>query len=206
MLFKEYINSLKIALQKPLPGNEAQFKMAPNFRKDFPNSGIPEKASVLLLLYPVDNKPYIVFIKRTEYQGAHSNQISFPGGKYEDSDITIQTTAIRETQEELGNQLDGIEIIGCLSTLLIPVSGYEVHPFVGYLNYYPGWNPDPKEVSYLIETPVELINDPETKTVEIWNFEGIEREVPIYKIKNEKIWGATAMILSEFETISKINC
>jgi 8-oxo-dGTP pyrophosphatase MutT (NUDIX family) len=200
--FENYIERLKKAFQNPLPGIDAQFLMAPSGRKEFMYPGVPEKAAVLLLIYPKNQEPHIVFIKRPEYPGAHSNQISFPGGKYEQIDSDLKTTAIRETIEELGDKLDNIEIIGKLTPLLIPVSGFEVHPFVGSINYKPIWNPDPKEVLYILESSIRLLNNPETKKIETWNFKGADREVPFYKINKEKIWGATAMILSEYETIT----
>lgn len=204
--FDKYIESIKESFLKPLPGASAQFKMAPGNIHEFKSKGKTEKAAVLLLVYPVDKVPYIVFMKRQEYDGHHSGQISFPGGKYEKSDKTLSNTAIRETIEELGDNLDHIEIIGKLSPLLIPVSMYDIQPFVGFINYKPTWDPDPEEVSYLIETPVDALYRPHTKSTETWNINRTFRQVPFYRIKQEKIWGATAMVLSEYETITNQFC
>jgi 8-oxo-dGTP pyrophosphatase MutT (NUDIX family) len=204
--FDCYIENLRKALQNPLPGIDAQFKMAPAGKPDFIIHGIPVKAAVLLLVYPVENKPYIVFMKRPEYDGIHSGQISFPGGKYEKIDNNLSNTAIRETIEELGDKLENVEIIGNLTPLIIPVSKYEVHPFIGIINYQPKWNTDPNEVSYLIEVSVDDLFRPESKKIETWNIQNINRDVPFYKVGNEKIWGATAMILSEFETFFNPYC
>jgi 8-oxo-dGTP pyrophosphatase MutT (NUDIX family) len=198
LTFDRYIESIKDVFLKPLPGSHAQLLMAPSGRQNYKIPVKPDKAAVLLLLYPVNNEPYTVFIKRPEYPGPHSNQISFPGGKFEISDDYLQATAIRETIEELGNSLENIKIIGKLTPLQIPVSGFEVHPFVGTINYFPEWNPDQAEVSYVLETKVEELYNKATIKTENWNISGSERMVPFFNIKNEKIWGATAMILSEF--------
>jgi len=166
----------------------------------------PVFAAVMLLIFPVGNEPNIVFIKRPEYIGAHSNQVSFPGGRVEKDDVNLAATAIRETQEELGNNLDNITIIGNLTPLLIPISGYEVHPYVGAIEYCPVWQPDPGEVLYTMDVPLKELFDEKNQKKETWVFNGIEREVPFYAVNNEKIWGATAMILAEFETILKNIC
>jgi 8-oxo-dGTP pyrophosphatase MutT (NUDIX family) len=180
--------------------------MAPEGRLEMKYFGSPELAAVMLLVFPVNNIPNIVFIKRPIYDGAHSNQVSFPGGRFEKIDIDLATTAIRETQEELGINLNNIKIIGKLTPLLIPISGYEVHPYVGVLEHQPTWQPDPEEVLYTIDVPLKNIFEKENQKKENWIFNGIDREVPFYAVNSEKIWGATAMILAEFETIHKIYC
>jgi 8-oxo-dGTP pyrophosphatase MutT (NUDIX family) len=178
--------------------------MAPRGNRNFPeNPGIPNPAAVLILLFPVSNVPYIVFMKRAEYPGIHSGQISLPGGRTEKGDTGLENTALRETTEELGIVSDNIKIIGKLSPLLIPVSGFVVHPFVGVVPYKPKWEPDKNEVSYLIESPVVELASRDNIKNEIWKLHGRKVEVPFYLVKDEKIWGATAMIISEFLEIMK---
>ena len=186
-------------LIKPLPGESAQLKMAPRGIHNFPNAiKNPSPAAVLLLLFPDKDIPYTVFIKRSEYQGAHSGQISLPGGKIEKSDATLEETALRETSEELGFFTKDIKILGKLSPLFIPVSGFNVHPFLGVIQNKPRWNPDKTEVTYIIETSVQELSSPKIIKSEQWQLHGTLREVPFYLIQNEKLWGATAMIVSEF--------
>jgi 8-oxo-dGTP pyrophosphatase MutT (NUDIX family) len=202
-VYKGFIDKLQEHLTKPLPGKDAQFLMAPTFRIDIPNNENPELAAVLILLYPIQNKWHTVFMKRTEYPGAHSGQISFPGGKYETSDTYLKTTALRETEEEFGINSAEIKVIGSLTPLHIPVSKIDVHPFIGYLGYKPKFKPDSNEVAYLIEANLlELLNPSiiEAKPFKSGKYDGM---VPYYNIKGNHVWGATAMILSEFLEIVK---
>jgi 8-oxo-dGTP pyrophosphatase MutT (NUDIX family) len=181
-----------------LPGQQAQLKMAPKgIRNVQVGSGLIP-ASVLILIYPVNDEPWTVCIKRNEYPGAHSGQISLPGGKKEPGDLNLEHTALRETSEELGIQAESIRILGKLSTLTITFSGFEVHPFVGMIDHKPEWNPDKDEVTYLIETPVKTLSSAKTIKHEMWHLREEMIKVPFFNVKNEKIWGATAMILSEF--------
>lgn len=203
MTFLNYINQLKHQLTLPLPGEEAQYALAPQGRRNFPENKVKTTAAVMILLFPIHDEPWLVFIKRPEYNGAHSGQVSFPGGKVESEDISLYHTAMRETSEELGIKKESIQYVGKLSPLLIPVSGFHVYPFVGSCSTNPNWNPDKEEVKYTIESPVSALQNNETIKTEIWNLHGHELEVPFYFVKEEKIWGATAMILAEFLTVWK---
>ncbi len=190
----------------PLPGKKAQDKMLPPGVRNFSPPKTATPASVLFTLYPVMDEPWIVFIKRTEYSGAHSGQISLPGGKIEKTDKDFEFAALRETSEELGVPMEDIKIVGKLSLLHIPVSGFEVHPYIGILNTKPEWKTDANEVSYLIETPISNIIKPDAVKIELWNLRGAATEIPFYYINGEKIWGATAMMVSEFLEILHTFC
>jgi 8-oxo-dGTP pyrophosphatase MutT (NUDIX family) len=179
--------------------------MTPQGRRDFPSATTSTIASVLILLYPVNSQPWIVFMKRPEYAGAHSGQISLPGGKVDLKDKNLIHSALRETQEELGVANKNIHILGKLTPLKIQVSGFEVNPFVGILKEKPLWKPDSNEVKYLIETPVYEFLKPSTIKIESWNLHNKKIDVPFFNIKDEKIWGATAMIMSEFIEIIEGN-
>lgn len=200
-MFENFIRELQKKMVYPLPGEAAQYLMAPQGRRNFPRAKDSSTAAVLLLLYPVNNQPWIVFIKRPEYEGAHSGQVSFPGGKVEASDKSLYDTALRETSEELGITTSDLNFIGPLSPLHIPVSAFDVHPFIASCNQKPKWNPDPNEVTYILETSIENLLKPETAKKEIWTIRNEKVEVPFFHVENEKIWGATAMIISEFLTI-----
>jgi 8-oxo-dGTP pyrophosphatase MutT (NUDIX family) len=197
-MFVDFIERLKTALQNPLPGEKAQFIMAPQGRINLPHSDKSVSAAVLILLYPVNEEPWIVFIKRPEYNGFHSGQISFPGGKVEKTDIGLENTALRETFEELGVPVKNVQLIGKLSPLHIPISSFDVQPFVGFTMKKPDWKPDNAEVTYPVESPLKEFLNPDKVLKEIWTLRNVQTEVPFYSIKGEKIWGATAMMMSEF--------
>lgn len=164
------------------------------------------ESAVLILLYEKNNKIHLVLIERSVYDGKHSGQISFPGGKKDVSDKNLKETALRETFEEIGLNATDISIIAQLSHLYIPVSNFLVFPFVGFYNKIPKFIKDDFEVENIIEVSLETLldkNNISEKTIKIPN-KNIQFKTPIYKINNIDIWGATAMILSEFlEIIEK---
>jgi len=205
-MFDQLINQLKIQLARPLPGWEAQLLMAPKHRflPDYiPNPAHARQSAVLLLFYPVDNNPNIAFIKRPDDQSMHSGQISFPGGRYEDEDKSLVDTALRETYEEIGAPVNAIDVLGTLTPLYIPVSNYSVQPVVGYCNTRPNFVPNEHEVAGIIEVQVSDLIDTTNNVIEKISVRGFEIEAPCYKIDGTIIWGATAMILSEFCEMGK---
>jgi 8-oxo-dGTP pyrophosphatase MutT (NUDIX family) len=187
----------KESLKNNLPGESAQMRMAPTFRGQYPEQEDPLHAAVLILLYPVDGEMHVVFMKRNEYDGPHSGQVSFPGGAREAQDLSLEQTAIRETREEIGIEED-LEILGALTPLHIPVSNFLVFPFLAWLEKTPVFFPDRSEVQYLIEVPLKELLDPAIRESETIYHHGKTIEAPYYRVGKEKIWGATAMMLSEF--------
>ncbi len=187
----------KESLKEALPGEGAQQLMAPDFRGDFPDQGNPFRAAVLILLYPVRGEIHMVFMKRNEYDGPHSGQVSFPGGAWEQHDLDLEQTALRETREEMGLQED-MEILGALTPLHIPVSNFLVSPFVAWVEQTPVFRPDRSEVQYLIEVSLKELMDPSIRDSETLHHHGMSVEAPFYQVGQDKIWGATAMMLSEF--------
>jgi len=185
-------------LNNPLPGRESHLLMAPEIQRT-PEYEIPEReGAVLLCLYADKDDIRIVFIKRTEYEGPHSGQISFPGGLRNNTDKDLMDTALRETEEETGILRSDINILGRLSTLHIPVSNIIVHPFIAYCKTEPFFRIDKKEVQHLIVPLLKVFLDPENIKKEKWILSAKEVEVPFFNVDGHKIWGATAMILSEF--------
>ncbi len=162
-------------------------------------------SAVLLLLFPKNETLHLLLIKRTEDGRAHSGQISFPGGKKEPADIDLQTTAIREANEETGILKEDVEILGELSPLYIPVSNFLVHPFVAFAEKQPEFFPNADEVAYVIETPLQYFLTEKNKTIARVTSPADKhfvRDVKAYKLADGSIlWGATAMILSELETL-----
>ena len=198
-----FIIWLSERLQKTLPGKEAQFKMVPPASrvlrlKPIPN---PRKSSVLLLLFKRNAQWHTVFIKRPEYNGYHSGQISLPGGKMELADPDLKFTALRETFEEVGVNSNDVSVIGKLSTVQIPISGFIVEPYIGVIAYEPNFIPEPKEVSKIITTEIDLFVAEELKGSFKYSRDDFSFEAPYYKLAGEKLWGATAMMISEFEEL-----
>ncbi|OQX76986.1 MAG: hypothetical protein B6D64_08935 [Bacteroidetes bacterium 4484_276] len=198
--FKTFISHLEIELKNPLPGKGAQNKLLPVTRKQYPDEPDLSRArpsSVLILFYPQNDLPHIVFIQRPQYDGVHSGQIAFPGGKAEDTDDNLRETALRETSEEIGVNPHDVRIIGKLSELYIPPSNYIVAPYVGYLDYKPVLKPDPKEVSGIIQVKFnEIIDEKCFQYREITSL-GQKYRVPCFYVQGKIIWGATSMILNE---------
>ncbi|OFX19321.1 MAG: hypothetical protein A2041_03240 [Bacteroidetes bacterium GWA2_31_9b] len=202
-MYSDFFNSLKKQLQKELPGLTAQLKMAPSIRPISDSEISRINAAVLILLYIKEEKINLAFIKRSEYDGPHSGQISLPGGKYKESDKTFIHTAIRESEEEIGINSDDIEILGQLTPLQIPISKYYVQPVIGRYKIEPIFTPDKLEVDYVIEINLDDLSNIENCKTEQFNFKHLQFEAPVYKCNNHIIWGATAMILSEFLEVIK---
>lgn len=194
-----------------LPGAQAQVKMSPPFRQTYTISeakirGAKESA-VLILLYEKQGEVHLVFTERKVYKGAHSGQISFPGGKKDAVDISLEYTALRETHEEVGILASKIEVVSAISHLYIPVSNFLVFPFVGVLNEAPVFVKEEKEVERIIEIPLKMLLNSENeinKKIKIPE-KNIQFNTPAYQVKDIEIWGATAMILSEFLEILKLD-
>ena len=205
--FQQLIKHLGGRLAKPLPGAEAQYRMAPFGRQEQLRSarqhGNFRPSAVLILLYPKP-EPHFVLTLRHRYRGMHSGQVSLPGGRVEPEDKDLKHTALRETEEEVGVPKKRIEVLGQLTTLPIPVSRFEVHPFVGAIHEVPVLVPEAKEVARIIETPLHLLTDPATRKqtkMDLMRYPDVT--VPYFAIDGETVWGATAMILSEFAEILK---
>jgi 8-oxo-dGTP pyrophosphatase MutT (NUDIX family) len=207
MGFNEFITRLTTQLALPLPGENAQLKMTSIIRRQemmmFTQPELAVKSSVLILLYPGKYKPQpsLVVTLRPTYDGVHSGQISLPGGRFEVTDDDLMHTAIRETHEEIGMDPTQITIIGKLTKLFIPPSNYMVQPFVGYTSHLPLFSRQPEEVEMIIEIPLfELLNENNIVQKEITT-RGFQISAPAFIIDGTTIWGATAMILSEFKEI-----
>lgn len=200
----DFIEKIKRRLSDELPGLVAQQKMAPNIRniealwKKYKPS--IRNSAVLVLLY-FDKEWKTVLIKRPEYNGPHSNQISFPGGKQEPEDKDLIETAIRESKEEIGLNPENLEILGLLSPIFIPVSNSKVQPVVAYVKTKPDFVPSDFEVEAIIEMEISLLVKEEIRKTETIMVEDRHIDAPYFEIGNRHVWGATAMMLSEFSEI-----
>ncbi|OFY92830.1 MAG: hypothetical protein A3K10_14520 [Bacteroidetes bacterium RIFCSPLOWO2_12_FULL_31_6] len=198
------INTLKKHLQlklvNELPGKIAHIEVAPYRRVDFTEADIAnaKKSGVLILFYLKNNEIYLALTQRYEYEGKHSGQISFPGGKVEKTDKDIYHTALREANEEIGVIMEDVEVIGQLSNVFIPVSNFIVFPVIGFINYLPKFYIDNNEVEELIELKLsDLINTKELVENEVKLANKIKLKVPSFVFNEKIIWGATALMLNE---------
>ena len=187
-------------------GINSFLQMAPPERiKQILDGYIPTnlKSIVSLLFYKdIDNQTRMVLILRKQYKGVHSNQIGLPGGKFENQDIHLKETAIRETVEELGLIKDHIVMVEELTDIYIPPSNFMVKPFVCYYNKLPNFRPSQKEVAEIYKISIdELMVMPIIKA-EVRVNDQI-KIVPCFKIQNKIVWGATAMIINEFISLFK---
>lgn len=192
-------------LEKKLPGLFAQQKMSPSVRfsgKGFPgNKSLVRNSGVLILLYPKGGEVATVLMERNKYDGVHSGQISLPGGKHEKGDADLIATALRESQEEIGIKPEDVQVIGKLTPLYVPVSNFQILPVVGYVDYQPVFIPEPKEVSQLIEVSLADLFHPSNSKVENLSRDKYHIVAPYFEIGPFHVWGATAMMLSEFREI-----
>ena len=196
---------LKERLKKPLPGNEAHLTTRIKTKSEvtFPNTeetAIP--AAVLILLFPFKDEIQFFLTKRTEDVEHHKGQISLPGGIRENNE-TLEKTAVRETKEEVGIDPNTIMNLGSLTPFFIPVTGYIVHPFIGWCKEKPSTQVHDVEVNQLFSVSISELLDENILQNEEWNIRGYDAIVPYYNFGKCKVWGATAAILSEFKLILK---
>jgi mutator protein MutT len=199
---EEFSKKLKYRLSLPLPGIEAQLRMAHLERRiNLAHHKIPDYArmgAVLILLYEDEGAFKTCFIERTQYDGVHSGQIAFPGGKMEPGE-TLEQTAVREAAEEIGVRQEDVNILGQLTALYIPPSNFLVHPFVGTISYKPAFFPQVAEVAEVVEVKIDDLADERFRgEKKITLSSGNTVETPFYGLSGKTVWGATAMIISEF--------
>ncbi len=189
---------IKKALSGELRGTASHQKMMPHNRKlraAYSDRKRLKPSSVLLLLYAENDELFACLIKRTSTMKHHAGQVAFPGGKIEPGETAVET-ALRETWEEIGVPPGKIEVLGALSDLFVDVSGFLIHPIVGWLGEKPEFKANSAEVEKTILFPLMKFSN---------NMDEIELEttagtiqIPCYYFEGEVVWGATAMILAEF--------
>ncbi|OXA97980.1 coenzyme A pyrophosphatase [Flavobacterium oncorhynchi] len=209
MDFQDFLKFVPNLIPIELPAELAHMKMAPKERLEaLKNINLetknPRIAAVMMLLYPKKDKTHLVLIVRNAYNGVHSSQIAFPGGKYENTDLDFRETALRETHEEIGVSPDKIEVIKDFTPMYIPPSNFLVHPFLGISHEELSFYPDIREVAAIIELPLSVfLSDEIIIEATLSTSYANDVLVPAFNIQNHIVWGATAMILSELRDVLK---
>lgn len=203
--FAELCSALKLRLERPLPGEKAHelFRAKPvgDIRPLIDHKHPPRPGGVLILLYEDEGIVKFPLIKRPEYAGAHSGQVSLPGGKAEPGEDAVHT-ALRECEEEIGVAQHAVRILGRLSDFFVIPSNYIVTPVVASVAGTPVFRPDPYEVARVIEGRLPDISaENAMKQKEIIAAGKYRMMAPHFEIENEVVWGATAMMLNEFRTV-----
>lgn len=189
-----------------LPGMESQYLLAPPYREEKVKETELKRmseASVVLAIYPKAASYHLAFMKRAEHpHDKHSGQISFPGGKSEEHDDNLQDTALREFEEEMGVKRASFQTVFPMTTLRIPVSNFQVNPFVAISEEELSFIPEISEVAGVLEPKMEELFDLDRYGIDSLQLKsGLKIRVPSFLFQEERVWGATAMILSEFLSI-----
>ena len=193
--------------QAELPGEEAHKPMMP-INRPLSSAALKEaidakESAVAVMIFEENGIQHCTLIQRPSYEGSHSGQVSFPGGKRESSDENLAFTAIRECWEEVGIQLSDDHLIGKLTSVYIPVSNFHVEPFLFYYPQKPAFKPDEREVESIFTiTMNELLDDSNLDKMEVkLNANLTMKNIPCFNIENKQIWGATALILNELKEL-----
>jgi len=212
MQFPDVVAQLEDAFTRELPGPPAQAHLAPIPRRQWPDGFREEQlrhAAGLLLVFPTalngdpaataerDGNAHILLTVRADTLGRHGGQVSLPGGVVDDGE-TFEQAALREAREEVGLSTDLVRVLGALTPLDIPVSGFRLHPIVGVSERRPPLTPDAREVARILEPAIDALMAPDCVVHARRARDGVAMTVPGFHLEGVEIWGATAMVLAEF--------
>ncbi len=199
--FTEFLARIDWALRGPLPGRAAHALLEPQPRRTWAfNPEDARPAAGLILLFPVAERPHLVLTVRSNTVGRHRGQVSLPGGVIETGE-TVAQAALREAREEIALQTDAVRVLGTLTPLDIPVSGFRLHPVVAASEARPTLSAADGEVSRIIEVGIDALADPSHLGTIPIDRNGVELAVPAFRMEGLEIWGATAMVLAELLTV-----
>lgn len=154
-------------------------------------------AGVLAPLFLAEGELHLLFTQRTFTLKDHQGQISFPGGVQDPQDPDLLTTALRETEEEIGLRPEVVEVLGTLNPVAT-VTGYWIAPFAGLIPYPYDFRPNPLEVRRLLTYPVKEFFPPERWHTGDYTYKGRVVRVCCWRLGDTTIWGATARMLLDF--------
>ena len=210
MLFDTFLESVVKIKHLELFGEQSHAKMSPPYRLDLAErmkekAKTAKTAGVMALFYPDQKEEtHLVLILRKTYKGVHSNQVGFPGGKYEDTDDNLMFTALRETEEEVGVPMDKVNVIKTISPLYIPPSNFMVHPYLGLMDTTPQFVKQDEEVEDILEVHIqEFLDESNIITTNVPTSLNVRVDVPAFKLNGHIVWGATAMMLGEIKDLLK---
>ena len=218
-----FIDDLAARLKQPLPGAEAQLNMSPRQARARPltQDAPPDvrHAAALILLYEMNNEWHLPLTVRRDDLVHHPGQISLPGGGIDEGEMA-EAASLREAEEEIGVDPSSVRILGSLTPLYVIVSGFVVTPFVGVVDRRPAFRPEAREVAEILEVPLSQLTDPARRMRGNRTREGYLIDFPYFKVEDlahplvrrslgeggshgdggpsHQVWGATAMMLSEF--------
>jgi 8-oxo-dGTP pyrophosphatase MutT (NUDIX family) len=163
-----------------------------------PPPGItPRESAALLLLYPQTGELWLPLTVRSARLPQHAGQVSLPGGATDPEDASPIDTALRETHEEVGVAPESIEVWGLLAPIYIPPSNFRLTPVVGFAASAPQLVPNPDEIDRVFCVPLRRLLDRSIIVEEEWDLHGLRARVPFFALEGHKVWGATALLLSE---------
>src|SRR5580765_315379 len=200
MHYSELVDRLGRALKSPLPGSAAHDLLSPQPRRQWPEGFHPSRvrnAAGLLLVFPVAERAHIVLTVRAGTLGRHGCQVSLPGGVVDPGE-TFDQAALREAHEEVALPLDAVRVLGELTPLDIPVSGFRLHPVLAAADERPPLKAAAGEVAAILEVPVEDLLNPAHLRSTDRERDGRRFTIPAFFVAGHEIWGATAMVLAEF--------
>jgi len=162
-------------------------------------------AAVLVPLYLQGGELHVVFTKRREDLRRHAGEISFPGGRYDEGEIDLRATALREAEEEIGLPRDAVEIVGALQPTPTIATGYAVYPFVGVIARRRKWKLSPREVAEVLELPLSALLAGYARRRLVRR--GLPIRTDTYLVGDNLIWGATARMLGDLlDRIGPVIC
>ncbi len=206
MRHEEAARRLRRVMGGPLPGHDAFLELSGYKRPDLEAARRadppPRESAVLVLIYPKEGLAHTVLMLRPAYDGVHSGQVSFPGGRMEPGDWDLRATALREFAEETGARADA-ELLGALTPVYIPPSRSLVTPYVAVVDSLGAFDPDPREVAELIEAPLSLLLSDGILKRRQQHIAILGRtvEVPYFDVRGHVVWGATAMMIAELREL-----
>lgn len=204
---QHFLAQFKQELTLNLPGEKSHLRMSPANRPltslALKNAKEVRESAVAVVLFRNENTIECVLTQRPDYDGNHGGQVSFPGGKKDPEDLDLEETARRECFEEIGISMDEGILLGQLTEVYIPVSGFLVKPFVYFHHVLPTLIKNEREVAEILTFPLFDLKDEELiSTMEVHLPNGlIYKDIPYFNLSDKKVWGATALILNEIREI-----